>query len=597
MLGGSEWRLPRERAKEYPVSDAKPGDVSPKRPGMNAEEPDSGAANSDPNQTKGKRRRRKNKRARPPDNGVQADNATSTASTADSHPQSRAPDNADSTVVATSKSSKRRRRRRGKRGKGDTGGQDRQNAQGGNGAPHSNSPFNGAGESAGNSGVGGTDHRHNAGRGAGQHLTPNRRPDQQLDSAHSADRNTNGQSPTADTQAPRQDRRRGYDKRRNRRRVPKGQFENNRPQGSDPQPVAPNNPQTPDRGKQGHKRRPQRRHADAYAALDLGTNNCRLLVAVPQQPGRFKVVDAFSRIVRLGEGLAATGKLGDEAMDRAIGALKACAGKLENRKVRGVRLIATEACRRASNGTEFLTRVEQQAGIKLEIIDRETEARLAVAGCSSLVDRRAKGVVLFDIGGGSSELALLDLSKRKRHDLGPAMVSWTSLPLGVVTLSEKHGGGKLVTRSVFEDMVADVSEMLAKFDGRDSLQEAGQNGEIHLLGTSGTVTTLAGIHLKLPRYDRRQVDGIWMASQDVDAMINQLVDMSFEQRVANPCIGRDRADLVLAGCAILVAIQQLWPCPRLRVADRGLREGLLTEMMNADNAWQRRPKYFRQNRN
>ena len=79
-------------------------------------------------------------------------------------------------------------------------------------------------------------------------------------------------------------------------------------------------------------------------------------------------------------------------------------------------------------------------------------------------------------------------------------------------------------------------------------------------------------------------------------MINQLVDMSFEQRAANPCIGYDRADLVLAGCAILVAIQRLWPCPRLRVADRGLREGLLTEMMNADNAWQRRPRFYRQNR-
>lgn len=335
-----------------------------------------------------------------------------------------------------------------------------------------------------------------------------------------------------------------------------------------------------------------KRKTEAYAALDLGTNNCRLLVAVPQQPGRFRVVDAFSRIVRLGEGLAASGRLSDEAMDRAVEALKSCADKLDGRSVKGVRLIATEACRRAVNGTEFLNRVEEEAGLKLEIVDRETEARLAVAGCASLVDRKAKGVVLFDIGGGSSELALLDLRKRKKHDLGPAMVSWTSLPHGVVTLSEKHGGGKLVTRTVFEDMVADVAELLEAYEGRDALEAAGRDGEVHLLGTSGTVTTLAGIHLKLPRYDRRRVDGTWMASKDVDAMIDALVDMSFEERVANPCIGRDRADLVLAGCAILVAIQRLWPCPRLRVADRGLREGLLTEMMNADNAWQRRPRYF-----
>ncbi|MEL7273534.1 MAG: Ppx/GppA phosphatase family protein [Pseudomonadota bacterium] len=333
--------------------------------------------------------------------------------------------------------------------------------------------------------------------------------------------------------------------------------------------------------------------SDAYAALDLGTNNCRLLVAVPQQPGRFRVVDAFSRIVRLGEGLAASGKLSDAAMDRAVGALKACADKLEGRPVRGVRLIATEACRRATNGAAFLERVEREAGLKLEIIDRETEAHLAVAGCSSLVDRRASGVVLFDIGGGSSELALLDLSKRRRHDLAPAVVSWTSLPLGVVTLSEKHGGGRKVTRPVFEGMVAEVAALLENFDGRDSLQAAAKRGEIHLLGTSGTVTTLAGIHLKLPRYDRRLVDGTWMRSSDVTEMIDQLVDMTFEERVANPCIGRDRADLVLAGCAILVAIQKLWPCPRLRVADRGLREGLLTQMMNRDNAWQKRQPYRR----
>lgn len=328
---------------------------------------------------------------------------------------------------------------------------------------------------------------------------------------------------------------------------------------------------------------------NAYAALDLGTNNCRLLVAVPQQPGRFRVIDAFSRIVRLGEGLGASGRLADAAMERAVGALAACAQKLKNRPVKGVRLIATEACRRAENGALFLHRVKEETGLDLEIIDRETEARLAVAGCASLVDRKARGVVLFDIGGGSSELALLDLEKRRKHDLGPAMVSWTSMPFGVVTLSEKHGGGRLVTRSVFETMVAEASDYLATFEGRDALEDAAKQGEIHLLGTSGTVTTLAGIHLELPRYDRRRVDGTWMASAQVTRMVDALVDMSFEDRVSNPCIGRDRADLVLAGCAILVAIQRMWPCERLRVADRGLREGLLTEMMNADNAWIRKP--------
>lgn len=327
-----------------------------------------------------------------------------------------------------------------------------------------------------------------------------------------------------------------------------------------------------------------------YAALDLGTNNCRLLVAVPQGPGKFRVVDAFSRIVRLGEGLGASGKLSDEAMARTIEALKVCRDKLNLRLRTRHRLIATEACRRAENGQYFLTRVQEETGLDLEIVDRATEARLAVSGCGSLVDHNAHGVVLFDIGGGSSELALLDISKRRSRRLSDHITSWASLPLGVVTLSEKFGGGKNVTPQIFEDMVVEVSRMLDQFEGRNALAHTLKSGRFHLLGTSGTVTTLAGVHLNLRRYDRRRVDGTWLSDADVDAMISKILSMSFEDRVNNPCIGADRADLVLAGCAILEAIRRLWPSPRLRVADRGLREGLLTEMMAEDGVWRRNRK-------
>ncbi len=575
-------------AKEHPVSEANSGDESSKRPGMNVERAGAEGNGSSDNPPKKRSRRRWKKRPKRSDSGIRAEitsspapqagdrlaasaaQAGSRSSNSQNNTRTDTSETADQSPIGSPKNSKRRRRRRG-RGRGKSSRNKNtesapQNATDGTGSP----PF----------------------------------PDMPL---HADDASGDLHNK----------RNRRADRRRNRRRVPSDKGENLFEGGTDSavgsaaiadaaaaantenaKTTAPTNKNQPRRGGSKPGDRRQNRHwGDAYAALDLGTNNCRLLVAVPQQPGRFKVVDAFSRIVRLGEGLAATGQLRDEAMDRAIGALKMCAGKLKNRRVKGVRLIATEACRRASNGEEFLQRVEKQTGIKLEIIDRETEARLAVAGCSSLVDRKAKGVVLFDIGGGSSELALLDLEKRKCHDLGPAMVSWTSLPLGVVTLSEKHGGGRVVTRPIFENMVNDVSELLHNFEGREALKSVSERGEVHLLGTSGTVTTLAGIHLNLPRYDRRRVDGIWMNSDDVDAMINRLVDMSFDQRAANPCIGYDRADLVLAGCAILVAIQRLWPCPRLRVADRGLREGLLTEMMNADNAWQRRPRYYRQNRN
>ncbi|WP_421859510.1 Ppx/GppA phosphatase family protein [Oricola sp.] len=330
----------------------------------------------------------------------------------------------------------------------------------------------------------------------------------------------------------------------------------------------------------------KRRSPELYAALDLGTNNCRLLVATPTRPGQFRVVDAFSRIVRLGEGLSRTGRLGDDAMDRAVEALQVCRDKLKAREVRRARLIATEACRSAHNGVAFLDRVRAETGLDLEIVDRETEARLAVSGCSSLVGRETNSVVLFDIGGGSSEIALVDVRDRRSRRLSDHIVAWTSLPIGVVTLSEKFGGHR-VTEQSFADMVDHAAELLTLFDERDRLSDRVGLDGFHLLGTSGTVTTLAGIHLDLPRYDRRRVDGLWMSAEEVDAMNARLLSWSFEERVANPCIGADRADLVLAGCAILEAIRRAWPSKRLRVADRGLREGLLTEMMAADGVWRR----------
>lgn len=325
-----------------------------------------------------------------------------------------------------------------------------------------------------------------------------------------------------------------------------------------------------------------------YAALDLGTNNCRLLIAQPTRPGQFRVVDAFSRIVRLGEGLGASGRLSEDAMDRSIEALKVCAAKLKNRDIRKTRLIATEATRAAENGEAFLERVLAETGLELEIITRETEARLAVSGCSSLVGRETKSVVLFDIGGGSSEIAVIKIGENRSSRLANHITHWTSLPVGVVTLSERHGG-QHVTPESFEAMVVEVQGMLAKFDCPEihTLDNPGDENGFHLIGTSGTVTTLAGVHLDLPRYDRRKVDGLWLSDDEVSAMQARLLSWDFTARAANPCIGPDRADLVLAGCAILEAIRRRWPSERMRVADRGLREGLLTDMMADDGVWRR----------
>jgi exopolyphosphatase/guanosine-5'-triphosphate,3'-diphosphate pyrophosphatase len=326
---------------------------------------------------------------------------------------------------------------------------------------------------------------------------------------------------------------------------------------------------------------------ETYGALDLGTNNCRLLVAAPRERG-FRVVDAYSRIVRLGEGIAATGRLSEAAMGRAIQALLACRGKLEARRVGRMRLIATEAVRGAANGREFIDRVRRETGLELEIVSQETEARLAVSGCASLIDSRGEGVLLFDIGGGSSELVWIDLNRHRgqRRPMADRIRAWSSLQLGVVTLSERHGG-EHVDRALYEVMVAEVDAMLAAFPEAGALSRAVAGGGVHMLGTSGTITTLAGLHLDLPRYERRLVDGLWMESRDVSHTIDLLLDQDHAGRVAHPCIGRDRADLVMAGCAILEAVMRRWPCRRMRVADRGLREGMLVELMAADGVWRR----------
>jgi exopolyphosphatase / guanosine-5'-triphosphate,3'-diphosphate pyrophosphatase len=314
-----------------------------------------------------------------------------------------------------------------------------------------------------------------------------------------------------------------------------------------------------------------------YAALDLGTNNCRLLIACPTADG-FRVVDSFSRIIRLGEGISATGCISDAAIERAIIALSICRDKIQSKKAKRLRLIATEACRAASNADGFRDRVAAETGIRLEVIDRETEAALAVIGCSPLLDQNGRGAILFDIGGGSTELVRIERDPGEQ-DAAPRIKAWMSLPLGVVTLAEKFGG-KDVTPESYALMVGEVAQYIAPF----AAEHGGDLEDMHWLGTSGTVTTLAGVHLNLARYDRRRIDGVWMSDADITATIARLLAMSYQERANNNCISIERADLVLAGCAILDAIRSAFPLPRLRVADRGLREGMLVEMMREDGA-------------
>jgi exopolyphosphatase/guanosine-5'-triphosphate,3'-diphosphate pyrophosphatase len=323
---------------------------------------------------------------------------------------------------------------------------------------------------------------------------------------------------------------------------------------------------------------PRKRWQDAphYAALDLGTNNCRLLIARPQGEG-FAVVDAFSRIVRLGEGLASTGRLSDAAIDRTIAALRVCSDKLRRRNVLVARSVATEACRQATNGADFIERAYRETGIRLDIISAEEEARLAVLGCHALMEPGNGPALIFDIGGGSTELVLIDASGPE-----PRVLDWHSAPWGVVSLTEHAGDGgaaeEAARLAAYARMRQLATESFAKFAAR--LPESPVTPR--LLGTSGTVTTLASVYLELDHYDRAQVDGLIVPAESMRKISRDLSGMSIAERARFPCIGTERADLVVAGCAILESIMDVWPAERLGVADRGIREGILRRLMGAN---------------
>ena len=316
-----------------------------------------------------------------------------------------------------------------------------------------------------------------------------------------------------------------------------------------------------------------------FAALDLGTNNCRLLMGAPTAAG-FRVVDSFSRIVRLGEGLAASGRLSEAAMDRAVAALATCADKLARRPVRHVQAVATEACRRAANGPAFLRRVEAETGLRPRIISAREEAELAMESCAPLLDDQDRRALLFDIGGGSTEIAWIRVPPPdQRHGCKRAeLIGYVSMPLGVVTLSEREGAS-CFTQEGFGAVVDEVAEHLRRFDRVHCIGQEIRAGGVRLIGTSGTVTTLAGVALALPRYRRPLVDGRVLDIEVADQALGDLFALGRAGLAAHPCVGPERVDFVLPGCAVYAAIRRVWPVPTLTVADRGLREGMLLRMM------------------
>ncbi len=337
---------------------------------------------------------------------------------------------------------------------------------------------------------------------------------------------------------------------------------------------------------------PQAESQGVYAALDLGTNNCRLLLAYPQfkdtRGGRaLRAVDSFSRIVRLGEGVSATGELSEEAMERTLAALRACKRKLERHSVIRGRYVATEACRRASNALMFVERIRKEVGLSMEIISNEEEARLALLGCCSLLTPTTTKALAFDIGGGSTEIMWVSARHHAQsaHGAPPSILpfeltidDWISVPYGVMNLSEQFGGSNY-TEMYFDDIVQRLEEKLRPFEEKHHIGEHARAGAVQLLSTSGTVTTLAAVHLDLNRYDRSRVDGLRLPIAAIEGSIDRLLDMKIYERFNHPCIGVDRSDYILSGCAIFRAIARIWPFAHITIADRGVREGIIVSLL------------------
>jgi len=326
-----------------------------------------------------------------------------------------------------------------------------------------------------------------------------------------------------------------------------------------------------------HRRRRRAGPREVFAALDLGTNNCRLLIARPTREG-FHVIDGFSRIVRLGEGMVFSGQMSEAAMDRALAALRICAEKVGRRAVTRGRYIATEACRQASNGQAFVERVSREVGLHLETIPSREEAELTLAGCLPLLNPDIPYALTFDVGGGSAEI----LWVRLRRECPPEILGWISLPCGVVTMTERYGDPEFQP-AAYRAMVDDIVAMLQPFDAAHGISGAIARGAAQMLGTAGTVTTIAGVNMGLPRYNRAMVDGCWLEFEAVRRVSSMLVNAGFEERAAQPCIGQGRAELVVAGCGVLEAVCTVWPAERLRVADRGVREGILLALARGES--------------
>ena len=336
-------------------------------------------------------------------------------------------------------------------------------------------------------------------------------------------------------------------------------------------------------------------HHPIIAAIDLGTNSCRLLVARVNvagirtnyfrsrpKPVAWKVIDSFAKVVRLGEGMYSHDELSHDAIERTMEALSICRKKLDKYNMHSMRAVATEACRRATNKEVLVNRAREELGLNLEVICAEEEARLALKGCSAILDSRIPYGIVFDIGGGSTEVILVRLKRENKRSPGYAVpfdvIDSISIPYGVVTTTEAvdlADNQEYVHKMLHEK----ITDMLSEFVSKNKIIELIKNNEIQVAGSSGTVTTLAAYHLGLAQYERRLVDGMTISYEDLHIVIEKIFAMDKQGSLEESTVGFGRADYVLTGSVILKALCEVIPAKTMRIADRGVREGILIDLM------------------
>lgn len=304
-----------------------------------------------------------------------------------------------------------------------------------------------------------------------------------------------------------------------------------------------------------------------FAAIDLGSRNCRTIVGCQSKAGAFEYIETYSKSVSLADGVAASKKLSRKSMDRTIEALAFCSKVLSRYAGLTYLAVATDAMRRAENASVFIKRVKRELGLIISIITPQEEAYYAALGCIEVLSLETEIFVVFDIGGGSSEIALC----RQKSDKDIELIDSLSIPYGVINLLESKDH---LTFSGYSNLVQKISDL-----SRDFLNQYATTldfvNNFQCIGTSGTTTTVAALNMNLRFYDREKINDSILQFSEILKTVHYVQSLSEDERKLHPYISQSNEDLVLGGLTILEGIVRGLPASTITVTDRGVRDGVV----------------------